>query len=78
MRSLPQTVCCHSHFISPKYISVPSLIVRGPRINKLKAQTKFTSFYCLGLLVVVLVISVSMNSHHGTSVYQISLLEDPP
>ena len=40
-------------------------------------KTPFTSFYCLRLFVVVykLVISVPMNSYHGTSVYQVSLLE---
>ena len=49
-------------------------LIRGPTISKLYAQTQFTSFYCLRLFVVVykfkLVISVSINSHHG---YQISL-----
>ena len=54
-------------------------IVRGPTISKLQAQTLFASFYCLRLIVIVykLVIYVSMNSHHGKSVYQGSLLEDP-
>ena len=62
------------------YISVPSFIVRGPTISKLEAQTPFTSFYCPRLFVVVykLVVSDSMNFHHGTSVYQGLLLEDQP
>ena len=38
----------------------------------------FHKFFCLRLFVVVykLVISVLMNSYHGTSVYEVSLLED--
>ena len=49
------------------HISVPSFIVRGPTINMLEAQTQFTSYYCLRLFLKI-VISVLMNSYHGTSV----------
>ena len=67
------------HFVVILYFSAPSFIGRGPTIRKLEAQTPFTSFYYPRLFVVVykLVISFLMNSYHGTSVYQDSLLEDP-
>ena len=66
---LPQTVCLHS------YVSFTTKVHTCTKFHCYRTQHKQvigkTAFHCLRLFVVVykLVIYVTMNSYHGTSVY---------